>query len=127
VADGTIAIAQLKGKPHSEAARGGVGRAGGQGPRIHPTSDQAIGGTSWVHDTVKWAEQHDWIPQGLSCSSPPCCAANLTPEEWTPVDWMKACKHGTAIRNRIPRKPAVEVAVAMLQAVETRGLAAVDE
>ena len=80
---------------------------------------------------------------------------NLTPEEWTPVDWMIACKHcrhntqhpetwaprkgsgskrvgakegftGEAIRNRIPRKLAVEVAVSMLTAVKSRGLAEVD-
>ena len=80
---------------------------------------------------------------------------NLTAEEWTPVDWMTACKHcrhntkhpkqwaprkgsgakrvgakdgftGDAIRNRIPRQLAVEVAVAMLGAVQSRGLAEVD-
>ena len=33
---------------------------------------------------------------------------------------------GDAIRNRIPRKLAVEVAVAMLGAVQSRGLAEVD-
>ena len=76
--------------------------------------------------------------------------------ESTEIDWMTACKHcrhntqhpetwapkkgsgskrvgakegftGQAIRNRIPRKLAVEIAVSMMSAVETRGLAVVDE
>ena len=74
---------------------------------------------------------------------------NLTADEWTPVDWKSACefcKHnkqhpkqwapragsgskrvgaaggftGDAVRNRIPRKLAVEVAVAMMTALQTR-------